>query len=84
MWATTVRRFKSSLDPDDRETVETSRTWECVVHWLGSTSSSLTLIRPALGHLHVFVKFFQANLSPDLDVSYLWGSLVCLLQVSFP
>ncbi|KAJ5184902.1 hypothetical protein N7472_009742 [Penicillium cf. griseofulvum] len=67
----------SGEHPDDRETVETFKTCENAVEWLlGSTSPSLTLIRPALGHLHVFAKFFQVNLAADLNVLYLWGSLL--------
>ncbi|KAI1655692.1 hypothetical protein F4813DRAFT_366895 [Daldinia decipiens] len=65
--------------------IETFQTWESVAEWfLRDAPPPLTLTRPALGHLHVFVEFFQGNIVPNIDISYLCGSLVCLLQVSFP
>ncbi|KAI0171071.1 hypothetical protein BJ166DRAFT_211631 [Pestalotiopsis sp. NC0098] len=80
-WSAVVKRSKASLDTDDRETVETFGSWDNVMSWLsGSAPPSVNLIRPALGHLHVFAEFFQSNLASSLDTSYLWGSLTCLLQ----
>lgn len=78
-----VKRSKSSLAPDDREIAELFDSWDKLLEWLLNTApSSMRMIQPALGHLLTFVRFFHANIGQDLDVSYLWGSLVCLLQVS--
>lgn len=78
-----VKKTKSSLAPDDREIVELFDSWDKLLEWLlNAAPSSMRMIRPALGHLLTFVNFFRANVGQGLDVSYLWGSLVCLLQVS--
>lgn len=84
-WTDIVKRSKSSLDPDDYETVDTFKTWEDLTQWLiNSAPTSLSQIRLALNHLRTFAKFFELHLNPSLDASYLWGSLTCLLQVSSP
>lgn len=78
-----MKRSKSALDPDDREIVETFQTWDSVLEWLlNGAPPSVKLIRPALSHLIAFPNFFLANIGQDIDVSYLWGSLACLLMVS--
>lgn len=81
-WTDIVKRSKSSLDPDDYETVDTFKTWEDLTQWLiNSAPTSLSQIRLALNHLRTFAKFFELHLNPSLDASYLWGSLTCLLQL---
>ncbi|KAB5571984.1 hypothetical protein GE09DRAFT_1185492 [Coniochaeta sp. 2T2.1] len=81
-WANTVKRHKLSLEPEDPEVVDAFSTGEELVDkFLSSAPSSVALIRPALGHLKVFVAFFEANTAPGSDVSYLWGSLACLLKL---
>ncbi|CAG9981265.1 unnamed protein product [Clonostachys byssicola] len=76
-----VKKSKSSLAPDDREIVELFDSWDKLLEWLLNTApSSIRMIRPALGHLHTFTNFFHANIGQDLNVSHLWGLLVCLLQ----
>ncbi|KAK0609961.1 hypothetical protein B0T17DRAFT_593821 [Bombardia bombarda] len=42
----------------------------------------IALIQPALRHLHVFVQFFETKIGIDLDASFLWGIIACLLQIS--
>ncbi|CAI6073766.1 unnamed protein product [Clonostachys chloroleuca] len=72
-----VKRSKSSLAPDDREIAELFDSWDKLLEWLLNTApSSMRMIQPALGHLLTFVRFFHANIGQDLDVSYLWGSLL--------
>ncbi|KAI0893451.1 pfs domain-containing protein [Annulohypoxylon nitens] len=80
-WAVTIKRSESSLDLDDRETIDTFRTWEDLTQWLISAPSPLVQIRLALNHLKVFAMFFEVQVNPDPDASYLWGSLTCLLQL---
>ncbi|CAG9956535.1 unnamed protein product, partial [Clonostachys rosea f. rosea IK726] len=82
-WAAMVKKSKSSLAPDDREMAELFDSWDKLLEWLLNTApSSIRMIRPALGHLLTFTNFFHANIGQDLDVSHLWGSLVCLLQLA--
>ena len=84
-WLTTIENFKTSLDPDDLETVECFRSWNDVQeNLLDGVPSSVALIRPALSHLSTFADFFVTKLGPDLDASFLWGTLACLLQASRP
>ncbi|KAM7213095.1 hypothetical protein V8F06_011518 [Rhypophila decipiens] len=80
-WAETVKKAKDSLYEDDRETVELFKSHKRVADWLlSSVHSSLTFLRPALGHLLEFTNSLQ-SLAPGLDTSHLWGSLACLLQI---
>ncbi|KAI9842892.1 MAG: hypothetical protein M1837_006724 [Sclerophora amabilis] len=82
-WTAAVERSKSSLDPDDLDTIESSRSWEDVEeHVLDGVSPSIALIRPVIGHLSIFADFFETKLGPDLDASFLCGTLACLLQAS--
>lgn len=84
-WTTAIEKSKISLDPDDLETVETFRSWGDVQELvLDGVSPSIALIRPALGHLSIFADFFETKLGPDLDASFIWGALACLLQASNP
>lgn len=80
-----IERSKISLDPDDLETVESFKSWEEVQeHALDGVSPSIALFRPALGQLSIFTDFFETQLGSDLDASFLWGSLACLLKASYP
>ena len=72
-----------SLDLDDLETIGNYRSRDDVQERvLDGASPSITLIRPALGHLSTFADFFDTKLGLDLDASFIWGTLACLLQAS--
>jgi hypothetical protein len=59
-WTTAIEKSKTSLDPDDLETVDSFRSWNNVQeHVLDGGSPSIALIRPALGHLSIFADFFE-------------------------
>lgn len=75
-WIRAIEKYKTLLDFDDLETVKIFRSWDDVQEHVP------TLIRPALGHLSIFTDFFETKLGSDLDASFLWGTLACLLQVS--
>ncbi|KAK7433063.1 hypothetical protein QQZ08_000536 [Neonectria magnoliae] len=70
-WAEAIKKHKSSPEYRDSETVNDFTTWESAVIWLHRVGGTVALIRPALGHLNMFARFFQANLAPSLDASYL-------------
>lgn len=78
-----IERLKASLNFDDLEIVENFQSWDDVQNQiLDGDASRIALLRPALGHLDVFVEYFESKLGANLNISYLWGSLACLLQVS--
>ncbi|KAK8108993.1 hypothetical protein PG984_014794 [Apiospora sp. TS-2023a] len=81
-WDTTVNYSMSSLEQGDKETVDSFPTSDKVVDWVFRRAPpSITLLRPALGHLQGFVRYFESNVAEGLDASYLWGSLACLLKL---
>ncbi|KAF2963290.1 hypothetical protein GQX73_g10280 [Xylaria multiplex] len=82
-WTTTVNKLKGSLDPDDLDTIKQSHSLnETLDYVLQCEVLAIVRIGPALGHLGTFSKFFQQKLSRDLDTSFLWGSLTCLLKLA--
>ena len=78
-----IETSRTSLDADDRETTGSYRSWDDVQERVVDGASLLiTPIRPALGHLSTFADFFETKLGPDLDTSFIWGTLACLLKAS--
>ena len=41
----------------------------------------ITRIKPVFGHINHFTSFFDSNLGPDLDSTFLWGIIGILLRV---
>lgn len=80
-WADSIQRSRKGLDPDDLDAIKSFRSWADVQHVLKSDSPSVFRIKPALSHLHHFAGFFETKLGPQLDASFFWGTLGCLLQV---
>ncbi|KID94053.1 pfs domain-containing protein, partial [Metarhizium majus ARSEF 297] len=82
-WAEAINRHRNLLDDDDRETVESFRSWHDVQrHVFDGVPPAIALIRPALGHLSIFAEFFETKLGQDLDASFVWGTLACLLKLA--
>lgn len=81
-WNGHVRRLGDSLDSDDVETVQSFKSRAHVEILLRNLAPSIGLIQPAVRHLHSFVNFFETRLGSQLDASYFWGSIGCLLQLT--
>lgn len=66
-----------------------SRVWVKKIQVLGPNEGNVNFnvpyqvagIKPTLGHINHFTEFFDSNLGPDLDSSFLWGSIGILLRV---
>ncbi|KAK0102761.1 hypothetical protein ONS95_006358 [Cadophora gregata] len=81
-WQSTVEKSRRTLDQDDQDTIDDFKTWEALEKWvLNNAHPPITMTRPALGHLNVFVKFILTNLGPCVDTPFFWGSLACLLDI---
>ncbi|KAK8130630.1 hypothetical protein PG999_003010 [Apiospora kogelbergensis] len=81
-WSSTVESHKSALAPDDREVVDEFLSFGKVVDWvIKKAPPSVERLRPALSHLKAFTNFSESIFDPILEISYLWGSLACLLMV---
>ncbi|EFY88132.1 hypothetical protein MAC_05870 [Metarhizium acridum CQMa 102] len=70
-WEFAIEKHKRSLDQDDRQTVESFRSWNDVrAHVLKYAPRPISLIHPALEHLNVFANIFAAKLVASLDLAF--------------
>ncbi|KAI0435546.1 hypothetical protein F4803DRAFT_545208 [Xylaria telfairii] len=81
-WSAAISRYRGSLDLDDLETIKIYQSWDNIQsNILNDVPQSISLIQPALEHLGVFTEFFRTKLAENLDTTFFWGGLGCLLQL---